>query len=842
MLKRCLVTLICIAGLSTSASASRPELERSLDKCNQLLRGIGSRGTNYFSASSLIPLSQLLGTKYCQQIIKNHIEGEVHNKGFPTQGLAQMFLTAKTAADELIDALQINAIRPNYQSRDILQGAEETLRLIFEDQPEYIREAVLVRDGVVMVVPLLYRVETSKNGKPPLYIPVVVKGHQELEKFDILSAAFGAWALGEYLGRIPPKAYVHLKPMAKVRNNRRAKLEPDEMYVVNVKEQLPAVDLIHQEFLKTISDPEKLAEVKPRRCVQCNVCPWAAHCRRLMNANNDLSMMPYPPKEEVAERLGEIGLGTMAELAKLNVNSPLFIEAAVYAGVEPDRLRYWLAHARAKISDRPILIEAYEFPLADAQTIAHIDFEDALERNLVSGVYLFGTEVESKGKSRHKEFIFAESLDQKGVDEAWAEFIRFLRTHKTLKNKDFLISIYSPHEIVKFQQEFDMLIDDPDQFTPAQKRSAFYSEIEEKVRPIDPDQGDGLNEAKIKRQGRLIRNKDFFKKHKDISPEDVFEIMDRTVDLLEFTRWNFAFPTHSNGLKHILPYVSSATKDKIQYPDGWNGLESVAWAKSAYQSGEKSILEMIRAYNDIDIHSNFVVTQFLRLHTGKSVAKDLRFTEATEQLLDQMAYAAKARAAIDRLAAKDLLLENILGREILKLQEDELYELTDILDRKDYLEARKRIENSSKLSRKEKDQELQMLEHNNENTRKKRLMDFFNNARAYKKEPLTDETMDAIATLFLFHPTNYILPTHLFQIVAMSEMRKFANRQALTLRRTPQERLEVPENWGRLYDELLPRLNLKNIDTPVGRQNLRLLWDGLYFEKAFDGSRVRLPR
>jgi len=843
-----LLLLLC-QSQANRLEASRPDLERSLDKCQSLLKGFGSRSSEYFSASSLIPLSQLLGSKYCQQIIKNHIEGEVHNKTYPTQGLAQMFLTAKTAADDLIDNLKIEAVRPNYQQRDILQGAEETLRMMLEDKPEFIREGVLVRDGVVMVVPLLYRIRKGNKNTSPLYMPVIVKGHQELEQFDVLSAAFAAWALGEYLGEIPEQAWVHLKPMVKVRKSSAKKLEPDEMYIVNVRDQLPSVYLIHQQFIETLADQKKLAEIEPRRCTQCNVCPWATHCRALMNQNNDLSMMPYPPKKEMAERLGEIGLGSMDALSKLDVNSANFIEAAVHAGIRPDRLRYWVAHAMAKISNRPILIEEYEFPFKDTRYIAHVDFEDALVRNIASGVYLFGTEIEGREKSLQKDFIFADTLDQEGVDEAWATFIRLFKKNRYLKGGNFKLSIYSPHELVKFQQEFDMLTDDPEKFSASERRSIYYSEFEKKMRTLDPDQDEDSDESpKVKRKGRLIRNKNFFRRYKDIRPVDVFALMDRSVDLLDFTRWNFAFPTHSNGLKVILPYVSAGSSELIQYPEGWNGLESVAWAKSAYQTGEKSILEMIRSYNEIDIHGNFVVTRFLRQNADKVVPKKIRYSDATLNLLQSIEGAAQTRALLDRVEAKDQLLENILGRAVANLTSDELSDLALILDRGEYLKARKIIDESKKLSKKAIEQELQMLEHNNENTRKFQLMEFFKKARLYQKEDLSEETMDEIAKLFLLHPTNYVLPNHLYQMLALSHMKAVAKRTILIYAKDPVRRLEIPQIWENIFEDVMKDLERehaevfgdrdRDIKAAFNRNSLKKLWEGLYYERAFDGSRI----
>ncbi len=845
--KAAFVSVLLIPSLTL---ASKPEQGRTLEQCQAMVRGFGSRGTDYFSSSSLIPLSQLLGTKYCQQIIKNHIEGEINNKSFPTAGLAEMFLTARTAADELIESLGIEAKRPSYQQRDILQGAEETLRMIFEDKPEFIREGVLVRDGVVMVVPLLYRVSMGSKKQAPLYLPIYVKGHQELEKFDVLGAAFAAWALGPYLGRIPSEAWVHLKPMAKKRNPNWRKMRDDEIYKVDVPSQLPAVELIHQEFLKTLSDPQKLADIKPRRCVQCNSCPWAAHCRAIMNENNDLSMMPYPPTEETSKKLGEIGYGTMDRLATLDVNSDAFIEVSIYAGIKPTRLYYWVTHAMAKISDTPILTNRYSDPFDGVKHIQHVDYEDALHRDIRSGVYLFGVVTETQGKVKNKEFIFAPTLDQKGVDEAWAGYIRYLKKNKWIKSSEFLKTMFSPHELIKFHQQFDVLLQPVDKFTDSQKRSPYYAEGEELADFATEEDAFFKKPLTKKKVGRLIRERAFFRKNRDITPQDVFRLMDLFVDLLEPVRWNFAFPTHSNGLKHILPYVTKDLGVELKYPDGWNGLESVAWAKKAYQTGEHSILEMIRQYNDIDIVSNYLVTKFLRKYAEQDPNPRIVFQDATLEIMTNIQKAAEARNVLENLEEKDELLERILGRSVADLSGEEIEELADIVDRTEYLGARQKIENSTRLDDREKEQELQMLQHNNENVRKTRLMAFFKKARAYKKEKMSDEVMDEIAKLFLFHPTTFMLPTHLFQMVALSEMQRSVKHLTLLLPKDPRKRIFIPDSWSNAFTSVWDKLKSRGLtsneeedeedETPrLTRAQARKIWDGLYFEKAFDGTKIR---
>jgi len=687
-----------------------------------------------------------------------------------------------------------------------------------EKQPLYIRDAVLVREGVVMVVPLLKRLTA---GKKPLYMPIMAKGHQDLRDEDKLAAAFAAWALGDILGQIPSQAKIYLKPMIDPRTPGKKNSRKNhhyEEFTINVEDHLPEVEGIHADYIHIMTNPEAMAALKARRTPQLMKNPYAAYTKEQLHSIHDLSMMPYPPKRSQVVRLKVMGYESMEQLATVKINSPQFFEISIMTGIKPERLRKFVAHSLAKMNDSPVILSAYEDPFKGTPSIVHVDFEDLMSRDYRSGVYLFGARVEDP-KSRKKDkvvselFRFAEKLDQSSMEDAWADFIRFFKKDPRLKKGDYLISVYSHHELTKFAQEFDILKQKIEEFSPAQKRSPYYRQVP------------GTKFA------WYIRNNAFFRKYPDLKPADIFAIMERVVDLYAYVLTQFAFPTYSNGLKHILDYVVRAQDIKLDYPDGWNGLESIEWAVKAYQTGRQELFDQIERYNRIDVDGNLVVVRYIREQAGKVADRRFTWTQGSFELLKDTSRAATTREQVYSLKERHDLLTSILGKALSDLTEAQVNELEKVLDRADYLEERDKLLASEQITSEEKDTLLQRLTHKYKGERKAALLAVFKKISGKKYRSVTEDQIDSIADLFLIHRVDAYTVTTVHKMILLDRLLAPAKEAFSKPDRDIYRRLKVPEDWlnqlkGLRDDEILKDLQLKAGD-------LRDLWIGLYYYMAF---------
>jgi len=863
LLRQVVGFVLCLSVSATSVTfASKPVEEKSFDACQKLLNGRGQlRVIQPPAPSTLIPLNLLLGSTKCNFIPSLWRWSMVYAKPFPTAGLTEMYRTAETAADSLINQLGVKAVTPIYNAKNLWQGAEATLALMRSDNPpEYIRKGLLIRDNVVIVVPILKRVvKKSKQTGKPVYMPIVTKGHQELENNDVLAAAFAAWALEPWQGKLPSEADLFLEPM--VQKRKRSTTDPNSHFTIRIEDYIPQVQEIYENFMKhaekaSYADSKTIEEARPeRRCTQCNTCPWASFCRTKLNAAKDLSMMPMPPTLEQAELLGRLGYGDLEKLSKLDINSEAFIGTAITVGVSPDRLKYFVAHALASELGTPLLIEPFQDPVAGFKNVIHADFEDLLQRNIRSGVYLFGSQIQpisGKNTKTEKHFVFAKALDQSSIDAAWAEWLTWLKTHPKIKDLNYVIPIYSKHESVKIEQEFDILKQAAENFSGRERASPFYSEIKVGQRTI----------------GRLIRRKDFFKDHPEVAPEDVFRTMDKTLDILDYIRNNFAFPSYTNSIKYTSKYATDLLKEQdegavgVSFKQGLNGLESMAWAKEAYATGEPEHFEKIRSYNELDIDGNLVMLNFIRLfaekQNGKTPTEDLEnarhqdwWKKACELLgikdsgdIQRLVWKPEMKALagtideivkikrhVSALRERHALLKTIMGKEVSSLSKKDLEEFEDILDRRGYLKRRQEIQSDKDLSEKEADAQLQSEKFNLDSNRQARLFEFFK-AQNPKLDTMevgahNAEAFSALATLFSTS-ASYLTPTHIREIRLIEtlgpKMAKLKWQEPANM----WERLVLPKSFQAALGRELARAETKDDERTIER-----LWKGLYYDTAF---------
>lgn len=805
--------------LASSVLASRPDCARSLDEASAALGGTFGRPQEY-STSALIPLSQLIASHKDPYLIWLHVNGQIHQREFPTPGLAQMYRTAATAADALIEHLEEKAVRPEYRPGDLFSGAAHTEELMLNPskQPLYIRDAVLIRDGVIMVVPLLKRIE---KGERPLYIPILAKGHQDLRQEDKLAAAFAAWALGRSFGRIPAQAKIFLKPMIGARTPDRKnarKQKHYEEFSINVEDHLHEVEGIHADYIFLISNPQALQQLEARRSPQLMKNPYGNFVRDQLDQAHDLSMMPFPPSRKQIEALRALGINDMRALAEIDVNSEEFIHLCVLSGASPERMKYFIAHSYATVSDTPVLLQAFDDPFTDARYIVHVDFEDMMSREYRSGVYLFGARIEDP-KSRKKDrvvdelFLFSEEMRQQEMEEGWAGLLRFFKKNKLLKSGDYLISVYSHHEKTKFHQEFDILKAKLDEFSPAQRRSEYFWK--------DP-QGE---------YGLLIRNKEFFRRFSDLRPRDVFSVLERIVDLYPYVLNHFSFPTYSNGLKHILDYVVRSTGLQVDYPEGWNGLESIEWASKAYQTRRQELFDQIERYNRIDVDGNLAVVRYIRSFAKKTPDGDFEWSDKSLEVLPDISRASSTRAQVLSLLERHDLLSRILGKPLTELTQGQILELEKILDRGDYLDQRNSILQNKLLTDTEREQLLQRVTHNFKDERKADLLQFFKKIHGKSRRSISDELVDSIADLFLIHRIDAYTGKTIHRMILIDRLLPEARKRFVKPDQNAYRRVQIPPSWLADLKELREKDILQGLN--LNANDLRNLWYGVYYQFAF---------
>jgi hypothetical protein len=185
------INLFC---LSLDIVASRPPIEESAGVCQDYLYDRALRTSEQDTSSyDFMPLKTFfLGQRDPFLWFTWWVADKKVGMEF-TPGLLRLVDTAGLAVEEILKEIPEARVAPSPQHLvgDIQDGYKETMRMVLEGKHEYIRNAVLVRNNIATVVPLLKRVskKDSKTGLPS-YIPIVIKGHQMLEEWDVFAASF----------------------------------------------------------------------------------------------------------------------------------------------------------------------------------------------------------------------------------------------------------------------------------------------------------------------------------------------------------------------------------------------------------------------------------------------------------------------------------------------------------------------------------------------------------------------------------------------------------------------------------------------------------------------------
>ncbi|MBP7843802.1 MAG: hypothetical protein KA116_03235 [Proteobacteria bacterium] len=817
----CLLFLI----FSDWVLASKPDYEASAEDCQSYLEEQADRAISTVGgAREFMPLKNFyLGQKDPFLWVTWWVADKVAGVDF-SPGMFRLVDTAAMAAEEIFKEIPKakDAARPPYNAGDIESGYKETMKLILEGKSEYIRNAVLIKKNIVTVVPLLKRIskKDSQTGLP-YYVPIVIKGHQALEDWDVFSASFAAWALEAIQKKLPEEAYVYVKPMAKIRQRAQSRLEP--FYRISPKTYLARMRAAQGHFDGLIQSFEDIQELEPRRNTASSESRYISYMREIMKRNKSFWMIPFPPSIEEQGALKAAGYRDTDALADLKINSTDFFSLSAKTGIVPTRLRRYVARALSKKEDRVILLDSFENPFSvknKRRTLFHNDFEDITELGIRGGVFLVGIQVEdSNGKVVTKAHHFADKKDQYSFDEVIANLLRTLKSNRHLR-KDFAITVYSHHEATKIEQVFDIVEDAPEKFKADERKSVYYSEY----------QSNG------KTYGRLIRQTDFFKHFPDLEPSDVFTYLDRILDLLPYFRNYIVTPSHTNSLKYLSPIFSNK-KINLVYPKGHNGLEVQAWVSRYWSTGNPEGKNNAIYYVQEDVDGNRLMTQTIESFANKRPDKRLQWTKKSLELLPVLEAAVKSSRRIVELHEIYTLLNRVLGKDILKLKAKQIDNLKILIDIQNYLAQRKEIRDDAYYNDSEKKSLLQQMKVLFDDSRAENLINFFENINPALLSEKNNDAQEALGE-FLSLPSNYIWPSHIDMMLFAEKVKKITPK--VVAKKDALDNLDIPGSWVEFYKDLksasdeTSTIKYKGVELPyVESPRLEELIKGLYYSKLF---------
>lgn len=133
---------------------------------------------------------------------------------------------------------------------------------------------------------------------------------------------------------------------------------------------------------------EGVAQVAPVRISECPQCRWREHCGALLEARQDVSLLPRVGRERW-EALGRVGADTLPALAALGAHGDV-------EGLSPGALADLVEQARARLSAAPVHrrrdVAHVEVPRGDVEL--DVDME-----NVEEGAYLWGVWVTDRSGS-----------------------------------------------------------------------------------------------------------------------------------------------------------------------------------------------------------------------------------------------------------------------------------------------------------------------------------------------------------------------------------------------------------------------------------------------------------
>lgn len=796
-------------------------------------------------------------------------------------GIAIMHRTAHEAAQKALKSLNISTddiyVFPK-PTGNFITDFGKVVEVMRERKYQYIQNAVILSpQGIYTILPL-----AKYDALADTYVPVVIKGHQDLQKTDMLAAAITSDAIGRYMGSTSKTATVSLRPI--VPKRLKSPIAESE-HIIQVENHKVNIQKMYENFIKEYNEFSDLLEEQYSSYFTAH--PQASSEDFLESiidplltpAENELTQMSYAPNKKQRAKLLELGYSTQNDLALVDINSEEFLRITLLANIAPYRLKRFIAKSKAFVTNKPVITQETADLGTDLDYVLHFDIEAFMDHDIKSGSYYLGLEFQAqkdvgapvkeyiKGdKNPDKYFIggFKEPT-QENVDLAWVDFFKILKTDNRLKNGRYKITVYSSYEEVKINQLLEIRKDDPRKFTEEEK--LLTVNIKGKNYPLYHERDVYQNipgflgpEPVLVKRGYLINRLDFFQKHQDINPLDVFNYLDKIVDLLPISRHNIAWPGKNNSIKTILAPAQDdlpANLPRFKYGDGDNGLNCIAWYFQYVKTGDPEILERIRLYLEMDIRANRIFWDFLRRNSGKQVQPENLWTTTSTEKLEMLLPIFKRNNFIASMSAKKEALQKVLGQSLQNLEANEIATAAEILDRSSYLDERKLVMMNKKFSKTRVKAILSHMKHDYESGRKKLFLEFIKSMNPKLNiDNLKPEMLEALNYLLTI-PSGQLSKGHLANIIFMEQIESEVIQTAKDLNMKPltNSAIDVEKLKSQLTDpdmlEKIKSLKMKNFrlikyneDMNTGAReygygdefehfekiNMKAVWEGLLLQ------------
>lgn len=290
------------------------------------------------------------------------------------------------------------------------------------------------------------------------------------------------------------------------------------------------------------------ADTRPALGATCKLCPWYAHCKKVVVDSHDLSLLP------------ELGRGkrdtlmdafpTVDSLAAANLDNYIRGKKTIFPGIGIKTLEKFQERAQLMTSDSPsaYLKEPVHLPVAQREIAFDIEADP-----LTDIVYLHGFVERQHGRPETARFVpfFAESGDTESEEACFAGAWQYLKA----RLGDSIVYYYSQYEFTAYKA-----------LAEKYPQVCSVSEVEEAFsRP-----------AMIDLYTDVVRSK---------------------------TEW----PLNDHSIKSIAVYLGFKWRDES--PSGAN---SILWYSRWVATGDPALRDRILIYNEDDCFATMVVLDGVR--------------------------------------------------------------------------------------------------------------------------------------------------------------------------------------------------------------------------------------
>jgi predicted RecB family nuclease len=350
--------------------------------------------------------------------------------------------------------------QPNYQHRDWVQGAEETLALM-EQGVERITGGVLrveLENGLQLVScpNLLIKQPGQSCFGDWVYVPADIRlGKRPKMDYQIV-VAFHAYVLAVVQDAWPEIGWLLLRQRGAC--------------AVNLAETVPRMQEILRDCIQTLLQPQAPEVFIAHN--RCDLCQWSSHCYELAQRDYHLSLLPgVTPSRYV--HLKALGLTTLEALAATN---PKQLETLPGFGV-PVAHRL-VRQAQSVLHNRALpncnesltaadLLTAAELPTAPIEL--YFDIEAAPEQNLI---YLHGVLVVDRVAQTDTFYpLLADTEEQE--EDVWNQFLDLVWRYPTAP-----IFHFCPYEVQTVKRLGEFYNTPPDRLEPLLHR---FVDLHERV-------------------------------------------------------------------------------------------------------------------------------------------------------------------------------------------------------------------------------------------------------------------------------------------------------------------------------------------------------------------------